>query len=1451
MHIVSTYTRQEKKNMINLQVLRSVRSNHLIRLLFFFFFFFLILLVYTLSIPVVLAQEEVANIDCNVFGSDVAYYKEGCYNTTHYLVQTGSCVNGQLQSDDAASSTEIGPCSDDEEGGVGMNYCHVCSSSSFDDDSSQRLVCSSHSDSSQACPWALQGQVDASTLGDTSAVCNDNDNDNNIAAGDSTATVSGCSSHSYYYYASLSCTTSSSASNTVALQHKVRLCAEDFGATLPYCASCADGYQLCAASSSAQTACGRLGTASSNTTKYNFVQDALTGGTNTGGGGGGGAGAGDSGSDSGSSNTTLLTDTQSENQLGYDNNSPNVVLSLPVEGIIDCASFESGASISFYREECYNATHYVITVGDCNANGQLVKNATSEASACSVAGDALQYCHVCSGGSSTSEFATTIPEDYYTHSRLVCAESPNVNDVCPGVLQRPEPTCSGTPSASITTLLGLPAASQRQATATGCVDESSYFYTYELCETESLPGSLAVMGRTTAPCATPTAGAGGDEDEEEASSLLQYCSTCLDGWQLCASSPTACGSHGTVPLSLLDYSGGSTPSLPDDEDNANAEELILPVTTDCSTFNGGQAVSWYKEDCYNETHYRISSGLCQDGQVIQLNSSVVVTSCASALPDGTDEDPFATMDAFCHVCHDGQLICSSTAEVSRVCGRATSPTNASDNNGNNDDDPHCAAMEYRSSSKTGCVDATTMFYQQLDCLAGIYTPTLDSKTCAALYGDEMSNCVQCVDGHQLCTNDVNACAAHGTVDLSDQTIVQPTPDTDNNDASQVLYLPVDIDCSTFQGNVGFYREDCFNTTHYVIVQGNCIDGQLLDAVTSVSPCTDAGDDTLTYCHSCDYKLVCSALQNPHLVCARAMATPEPLCVASHNQAASYTACTPPGSTSLSASESFFYNLETCQAGEFLLQPSVETCSDVYGDELNICLACTDGMQLCASQVDGCGQHGVATSTPPPPEWDDGNSNGGDDATLTVEVNLDCSTFMGNAAWYREDCYNATHFYYSSGSCIQGELINASSVVQSCHAIHDTLQYCHGCNNKLTCSQEPDVETACASAYPDPPVCRESTNILSQSQRYTNSWSTLTGCSSATSFYYNAEECEEGSFYNEPWDGPCLEAYPGTNLGRCLTCADGMQLCAAEADACGSHGDIESNNAPTNIETIPVTGVDCDTFDGAVQFHKESCHNATHMVETTGYCAKGLLQDAKSQVTPCSAAGPTLTFCHECSSSSTSIGGQNKLVCSELNDKDQVCGSASSNPPVCANNNDLSATMTGCSSNSGFFYTYETCGDGQLVTFPHLNDCNELFPGYGQCLACEDGFQLCSASASGCGSHGTIPTNHVTGDNVVLAPPIDCSQVNGDFNFYTEKCLNASHMVTWSGMCSGGLFAKSQPEILACSSGPGASYCHECPGSHVVCSTSNLRDTACAMHKTDGSSSCGNSPDATGSFSGCL
>ena len=269
------------------------------------------------------------------------------------------------------------------------------------------------------------------------------------------------------------------------------------------------------------------------------------------------------------------------------------------------------------------------------------------------------------------------------------------------------------------------------------------------------------------------------------------------------------------------------------------------------------------------------------------------------------------------------------------------------------------------------------------------------------------------------------------------------------------------DCSSSPGNLSYFKEDCFNSTHRRVQSGKCVNGELLEESVSLLSCSDyvpqvpSDEDVLVstknhYCHSCqDHRVICSELDlHPQACAARENDLTNCRQVES---VTSFSGC-------LSASN-FYTAIEYCKSDRTSdAYITSHSCAEEYGSDFYRCMSCHDGLRVCAgTDAMDCEEIGLPSPTANGDATGDGESNGeGDNAVDGHDEygSFDCGQFWGDVQFYKEECFNQTHRVVTSGICLQGEIQGLSFEKTSCMEDGEDMAYCHDCDGRAVCANTP-------------------------------------------------------------------------------------------------------------------------------------------------------------------------------------------------------------------------------------------------------------------------------------------------------------------------------------------------------------------------------------------------------------
>lgn len=492
-------------------------------------------------------------------------------------------------------------------------------------------------------------------------------------------------------------------------------------------------------------------------------------------------------------------------------------------------------------------------------------------------------------------------------------------------------------------------------------------------------------------------------------------------------------------------------------------------------------ISYVNEDCLNATHRRVRTGECMDGVLRKERLSIESCHEYAPIPGAVLS---ANTDFFCHQCEDHRTICSEL-EAPQACAAHLS------------DDTFCRQVE-SIGSFPGCLSTTEFFRAVEYCTSdGTGDASISPKACADEYGPEFFRCMSCQDGLAVCAGtqaleceDINLASSTGSDSGSDADGDSSLDDSSPDDFGS-------FDCHQFSGDVQFYRQDCFNSTHTVVTSGLCIEGQVQGLSLQTSACGADGEG-LGYCHECEGKAVCASTSVEFNICDESNTLRS--CSEYYDTVAYSAGCLDEQSFSLSS--------DSCKGGEGLLQQETSRCGNQFPGFSNCFLDESSGYQLCS----------VLPKLPYPP--------------------VDCLDSEKDVLWSHIECLNSTHTLFRSGRCTGGGLQDSVVQLTACSS------NCHECaDSRVICSSSDIPEEACS---------------LSMCQT-TGATSFSIGCLDASTSYQDAASCIDGQIKVDRLESTCGQRSFSTP--HCLACESTSLCVVDQLTTCSSFGLTPSINVP--------------------------------------------------------------------------------------------------------------------------------------------------------------------------------------------------------------------------------------------------------------------------------------------------
>lgn len=288
---------------------------------------------------------------------------------------------------------------------------------------------------------------------------------------------------------------------------------------------------------------------------------------------------------------------------------------------------------------------------------------------------------------------------------------------------------------------------------------------------------------------------------------LGYCAGCRDGVQLCSREKSSCSNH-----------------------NYKEELAKLSPPLDCHSITAN--VDYFWERCYNATHTVVWSGRCINGKPVDV--APTIQSCADS----------GHNLVFCHECSLSQIVCSQSTLTRQAC--SVNPT--LEEIAANHSDPTnttCVSPGGNQMSFTGgCIDSKTFHYAVVSCTDGEMTIDQTSKTCGETF-EGFPFCISC-DSFQLCSATQKSCLELGL----------------GGGGSATNEFDDGMNCDTVIPNINYYVEECFNSSHVKLSQGECNNGTKINQETILQSCVEYGaDPSRQYCHTCGFSVVCSSMES--------------------------------------------------------------------------------------------------------------------------------------------------------------------------------------------------------------------------------------------------------------------------------------------------------------------------------------------------------------------------------------------------------------------------------------------------------------------------------------------------------------------------------------------------------------------------------------------------------------
>lgn len=270
----------------------------------------------------------------------------------------------------------------------------------------------------------------------------------------------------------------------------------------------------------------------------------------------------------------------------------------------DCAAVPS--DIAYVKEDCFNATHRQVHTGKC-IDGTLREESVTIV-ACK---DYAPVPDAFASSSSETEFFCHRCLDH----RVVCSELEHRPQACAAHMSD-DTFCRQVIS---------------QASFSGCLSNTRYYEAIEYCNADRVPDA-AISPKE---CASEYGGE------------FFRCLGCHDGIHVCAGTDA-------VECEQIGLPAASTNSTNDNEQGSDTAQDDSEAfgNFDCNQFWGD--VQFYGEQCFNQTHRVVTTGLCIEGQVQGL--SFQTSPCAA------DDEHLK----FCHDC-GGKAVCADTHIKFNLC----------------------------------------------------------------------------------------------------------------------------------------------------------------------------------------------------------------------------------------------------------------------------------------------------------------------------------------------------------------------------------------------------------------------------------------------------------------------------------------------------------------------------------------------------------------------------------------------------------------------------------------------------------------------------------------------------------------------------------------------------------------------------------------------------------------
>ncbi|KAL7566414.1 hypothetical protein ACA910_000897 [Epithemia clementina (nom. ined.)] len=799
------------------------------------------------------------------------------------------------------------------------------------------------------------------------------------------------------------------------------------------------------------------------------------------------------------------------------------------------------------------------------------------------------------------------------------------------------------------------------------------------------------------------------------------------------------------------------------------------------------------ERCFNSTHILEQSGRCVDG-VSNFDHSVL-KKCAH--PGSSEET------GYCHECSVSRLLCSASEQPHIACDENNLfPGNI------------CGMTSYIVS--WGCATQQHYFRTAQGCSRDGDQVEVDTHR-QAMCGDRFPGFERCVvcPGTQLCVDADETCGSLGLSDgwsFSDVAFAtrqpSPAPTTSTSGINETvveeptdnsLFLPIDsaesdFSCDSFQEDVSFYHEDCFNSTHTEIISGACLNGTLTFGSRAIATCENSGEG-LSFCHKCSGKLVCTSSSNKDVVCSNALSDPFKCPITDDFDAslpmmsASFTGC--------KNSSAYFYNYEYCGSED----PHADSISTIFAsqdalcgesvglEEFGFCGSCRDGVQLCSTSGNlACGAHDYQ------------------DEISKLQPPIDCQLVSSDLDFYRERCFNATHTIIWSGRCISGALSGVAANINTCEQSGEGQIYCHECaHSHLLCSASADPTDACAADANsgDLEVHASSCDIGGDRT------SSFGGCVDENTFFYSIASCANGDLSTNKAIDECGKVFGGFPF--CASC-DSFQICSTEAKTCselGMHqavldvnageessndvnageessndvnageessndvnaGEESSNDVNAGEESskgggsqsnivgsldadftgddpAPITdddGLDCGTVSVNMNYYFEECFNGTHVKLSQGECINGLKERQQTMLQSCADFGedPGRQYCHQCADAVVCSNSDSSILVCEMtanvnsNDLQREGEQQGGNlPVVCGETISHLSGSYGCYDDEIFTTLFHSCHVGRFTAERNAFRCSDQFPGYEKCATCGK-VSACRTESATCDNLGLV------------------------------------------------------------------------------------------------------------------